>query len=185
MIGWATEAPIRRRKRRGDAPSPARQAAGASASARLEQEVAFLMRGLEAAQRLHKFPLERAHYLALLVLEAQGPQTVAAIAHHLLLDDSTVTRQVIEMEQEGLVAKRPNPADRRSALVDVTARGLSEAKRMRDERTERIDALVRGWSERQRETFAVLLGRFNAALARRAREGSGASERGTDGAAPK
>jgi DNA-binding MarR family transcriptional regulator len=172
------------RQTRRSAP-PAAEAAGATASELLEQETAFLMRALEAAQRHHKYPLERAHYLALRVIESQGPQTVASIAHHLLLDDSTVTRQVIEMEQEGLVAKRPNPADGRSAFVDITARGRSEAMRMRRQRTERIDSLVCDWSARQRRDFAVLLSRFNAALAQRARENPPSSGKSAEGAAPK
>ncbi len=188
MAGLTAETTASGRKSRRTprpAPPPAREAAGASASELLEQETAFLVRALEAAQRLHKYPLERAHYLALRVIERQGPQTVASIAHHLLLDDSTVTRQVIEMEQEGLVAKRPNPADRRSALVDITARGLSEAMRMRRQRTERIDGLVCDWSARQRRDFVVLLARFNAALARRARENPPSSGKSAEGAAPK
>ena len=172
------------------APPPAREAAGASASELLEQETAFLVRALEAAQRLHKYPLERAHYLALRVIEHQGPQTVASIAHHLLLDNSTVTRQVIEMEQEGLVAKHPNPADRRSALVDITARGLSEAMRMRRQRTEQIDGLVCDWSARQRRDFRRPVGtvqrRFGAARARIRHRAASRQGRRTEvtGAAP-
>ena len=165
-----------------------REAAGASASELLEQETAFLVRALEAAQRLHKYPLERAHYLALRVIEHQGPQTVA-FRPPSAARQSTVTRQVIEMEQEGLVAKHPNPADRRSALVDITARGLSEAMRMRRQRTEQIDGLVCDWSARQRRDSSSCW-HGSTPLWRGARENppsSGKSARAphrSDGAAP-
>ena len=159
--------------------------ADASTTAQIERETAFLMRALEAVQRLQKYPLERAHYLALRAIDGQAPQTVASIACQLLLDNSTVTRQVMEMELVGLVTKRPNPADGRSALVDITARGRAQAMQMRQQRMERIDRLVRDWSARQRQDFAVLLGRYNAALARRARETPTSGGKSTGSAAPK
>ena len=130
----------------------------------LERELAFLIRLLESAQRRQSYPLERAHYLLLILLEAGGPQPVARLAARLALDDSTVTRQLAAMEQAGLLEKQPNPADRRSVLIRATARGIQAAEAMRAMRRERLALLFRSWDARERRTFGTLLTKFNASL---------------------
>jgi DNA-binding MarR family transcriptional regulator len=131
---------------------------------RLEQEFAFLARSMEAINRKRAYPLERAHYLLLLRL-ADGPCSVGTLATGLALDDSTVTRQVAAMEKAGLVARRTNPADRRSTLIEPTREGAARAKRMRAQRLARIAALFSGWEEADRAALADLLARVNHQLA--------------------
>jgi len=141
-----------------------RGAEARSGDAVLERELAFLIRLLESAQRRQSYPLERAHYLLLILLEAGGPQPVARLAARLALDDSTVTRQLAAMEQAGLLEKQPNPADRRSVLIRATARGIQAAEAMRAMRRERLALLFRSWDARERRTFGTLLTKFNASL---------------------
>jgi DNA-binding MarR family transcriptional regulator len=131
----------------------------------LEWELMLLVRSLEAVQRKRSYPLERAHYLLLGVLEREGPQSIAALATHLLLDGSTVTRQVATMEDLGLVAKVPHPQDGRSSLIQATAQGRREAAKMRHLRLRRIGALLRDWDGKERASFAALLGKLNVSLA--------------------
>lgn len=130
----------------------------------LEEALAFLVRGLEAVQRRRSYPLERAHYLLIGLIEREGPQTIGTAARRLLLDNSTVTRQVAEMVRRGLIRKTANPDDARSTLLEVTADGVAEAAAMRAERMERIRHMVRGWSEDERRTGIDVLRRLNAAL---------------------
>jgi len=132
---------------------------------RLEQEFAFLARALEAINRKRAYPLERAHYMLLLQLR-DGARAVGDLAAGLALDDSTVTRQVAAMQRRGLVRKLPNPADRRSALVERTAEGAAQAEAMRAARLERLDALFADWPEGDRAALATLLGRFNGSLSK-------------------
>ena len=135
-----------------------------SVIATLEWELVLLVRALEAVQRRRSYPLDRAHYLLLGLLEREGPQSIAALATALLLDGSTVTRQVATMEDQGLVEKQPHPQDGRSALIFATPRGLREAAKMRELRLRRVKALFRGWDGKDRATFAALLARFNVSL---------------------
>lgn len=135
-----------------------------SVIAELEWELVLLVRALEAVQRRRNYPLDRAHYLLLGLLEREGPQSIAALASHLLLDGSTVTRQVATMEDQGLVEKQPHPQDGRSALICATPRGLREAAKMREMRLRRVKMLFQGWDGKDRATFAALLARFNASL---------------------
>lgn len=132
----------------------------------LEQEMARLVRVLEAVQRRRNYPLERAQYLLLLHLEAAGPQPVRSLAEHLLLDDSTVTRQVAAMEQAGLVRREPNPSDGRSSLIEATAEGIDLMAQMRDMRLGRVAILFEGWDEADKADLARLLTALNESLRR-------------------
>ena len=75
----------------------------------LERELNRLARVLEATQRAFNYPLDRSQYALLRLLEAQGPMPTVALADSLLLDDSTVTRQIAAMEAADLVTRRANP----------------------------------------------------------------------------
>lgn len=137
---------------------------GEGALADLEEALAFLVRGLEAVQRRRTYPLERAHYLLIGLIEREGPQTIGAAARRLLLDDSTVTRQVAVMARHGLIRKAPKPGDARSSVLEVTAKGRAEAEAMREARLKRLARLFRGWSEEERQEGARVLARLNLSL---------------------
>jgi DNA-binding MarR family transcriptional regulator len=132
--------------------------------AELEEALAFLVRGLEAVQRRRTYPLERAHYLLIRLIEREGAQTIGAAARHLLLDDSTVTRQVAAMVRDGLIAKIANPDDARSSLLQVTKAGLARAEEMRRERLRRLDRLFRSWSGSERAEGARVITHLNRSL---------------------
>jgi len=130
----------------------------------LEAELAMLVRGLEAVQRKRAYPLERAHYLLIRLIGEEGPQPIGEIARRLLLDGSTVTRQVAAMAAAGLVRKEANPADARSALVHATEAGIAKANAMRLQRFERLERLFHDWSEKERAECARVIGQLNASL---------------------
>ncbi len=145
-------------------PHPVAGDAPGDALPRLERELAFLVRWLEAVQRRRDYAMERAHYLMLLLLMEDGPQSVSRIAERLRLDASTVTRQVAVMVRRGLVHKERNPEDRRGGTVCATALGRTEARQMRDQRTARIEALFAAWPEDKRQLMGELLGDLNESL---------------------
>jgi DNA-binding MarR family transcriptional regulator len=89
-------------------------------AAAVEYELMFLNRALEALQRKRSYPLERAEFLILRTLSEGGAATVGGLAKALLLDDSTMTRQVAALEGKGLVKRTPNPADRRAGMLAAT-----------------------------------------------------------------
>lgn len=60
---------------------------------------------------------------------AQGPMTLRELADQLLTDRPYTTLVVDDLERRGLVERTPNPADRRSKIVSVTAAGGEAAER--------------------------------------------------------
>jgi DNA-binding MarR family transcriptional regulator len=130
----------------------------------LEGELNRLARVLEAMQRKLHYPLDRSQYALLRLLEKQGPMPTVALADLLLLDDSTVTRQIASMETADLVTRRANPNDGRSSLIHPTRHGLAVAKKMRHMRLERIAHLVEDWTSHERDKLAKLLQKLNVSL---------------------
>lgn len=133
------------------------------AIARLEPELAFLIRTLEMNHRKRGYPMERAQYLLIAQIEG-GEKNTSEIADALGLDHSTVVRQVAAVERLGFAERRPNPRDGRSSLVRMTPEGADAVADMRKTRRARLAAILADWSEDERDQFGALVKRFNASL---------------------
>src|SRR5829696_3830324 len=83
---------------------------------------------------------------ALATIERHGPLTPSELAARERVQRPTVTRVACRLEEEGLVTRAPDPADRRSALITVTPAGrtLLAAARTRKDAflSERLEALA-------------------------------------------
>ncbi|MGV8978151.1 MAG: MarR family winged helix-turn-helix transcriptional regulator [Cellulomonas sp.] len=149
-------------------------------AATVEAEVAMLLRlagrptqpasGLEGS-------LDRSAYLILGLLLAERSESVNAIADHLRLDASTVTRQVIALETAGHVTRRRCADDGRSTIVEPTPAGLAALDATRAARSVVYDDVLADWSHTDRQALATLLARLNAALDDRARKVSAGAAR--------
>lgn len=129
--------------------------------------------------------LDRSAYLILRILEAEGDESITAIADRLRLDASTVTRQVIAMESAGHVTRRRDAADGRSTIVVATPHGLDTLAATRAARSRVYDDVLRDWSTADRQMLAELLERLNTSLDDRARRVGScpASTNGAEGCA--
>lgn len=131
----------------------------------IEAQVAMLLRLSDRTRRSsarRRSELERSAYLVLGVLAAEGATNVNAIADALRLDPSTVTRQVLAMEQASLVTRTADPADGRVTLVAATPAGLADLERTRDLRAALYGEILEDWPAADRAHLAQLLSRLNA-----------------------
>jgi DNA-binding MarR family transcriptional regulator len=82
---------------------------------------------------------------ALSTIERHGPLTPSELAARERVQRPTVTRVACRLEEQGLVTRAPDPADKRSALITVTAdgRALLDATRTAKDAflSERLEAL--------------------------------------------
>lgn len=142
------------------------EARGADAIGTIELELLKLVRHLETFGRRSSLyeHVDRAGYLVMRMLETLGPVNTHALAQALRLDASTVTRQITALERAGLVERRPDPADRRSSSIVLTADGRRSMGVVEQERRRRIEALVSDWDDAGLTELGVVLARLNAAL---------------------
>jgi DNA-binding MarR family transcriptional regulator len=134
----------------------------------IETQIAMLMRLGEASRRStglkpHR-ALDRAAYVILRHLQHDGPQNVSALAARLNLDGSTVTRQVIALERDGLVERQRDPNDGRGTVIEPTDRGIAQVDAVRQARRALYDKVLHDWSRDERADLARALERLTQSI---------------------
>src|SRR5258706_16376063 len=66
-----------------------------------------------------------------------GPQTINSLADELVMDRTTLGRNILPLERDGLLRIRQNAADARSRDLELTAKG---AKQLRAARARWLEA---------------------------------------------
>jgi DNA-binding MarR family transcriptional regulator len=118
-------------------------------AADLRVAVGQLIRRLRTEQNL--FPLNQASVLGR--LDRDGPCSVADLAQAERVRPQSMAQTVGDLEADALVERRPDPDDRRRALVSLTAAGRA---RIEEDRAVREGWLVKALeelSEDDRETI--------------------------------
>src|SRR6266852_4956621 len=139
-----------------DAPSDAGAVASADA-ARVVSGVAEAVARTETADRLRtavgrlarrirptrvgaELTLTEATVLA--TTARNGPVGLSWLAREEGMNPTMLSRVVWRLEDAGLLARRPDPRDRRAALVDATPAGRKLHERVRAERTDALSQLI-------------------------------------------
>src|SRR5689334_2776609 len=94
-----------------------------SSAQELLEGVSSLIRAVRCIDHKHLMPgngLRRSDDSVLKVLMRDGEQRGGEIAAKLGVDASVVSRQLTALEADGLVSRRPDPADARVGLVRVS-----------------------------------------------------------------
>jgi DNA-binding MarR family transcriptional regulator len=126
----------------------------------IDLELAILVRRITSTNK--KFGnIDRSAYLILHQILTQGPAGVKALADEFKLDISTVSRQAASMEQKGYVYRIPDPSDGRAYSLQITDLGKKEYFEYQQLRFEKIEAILKGWPEEEREQFGRLLRKYN------------------------
>jgi DNA-binding MarR family transcriptional regulator len=94
---------------------------------------------------------------ALAVIERDGPMTLGALAEIERVAPPSITRVVAKLEGAGLVERRPDPADRRSAHVVATRAGLALVARSRQRKTAWLTGRIEGLAPAPRARLAAAL----------------------------
>ncbi|MFR9730477.1 MarR family winged helix-turn-helix transcriptional regulator [Saccharopolyspora sp. MS10] len=86
-----------------------------------------------------------------------GESRASELAAHRVVDASVVSRQVSQLEQAGLITRRPDPRDRRVALLRATPEGEQALARIERRRAEWLSEALRDWDENEIRHLAGLL----------------------------
>jgi DNA-binding MarR family transcriptional regulator len=89
-------------------------------------------------QVLAESGLRTTQFSILARLKRSGSMTINALARDLVMDRTTLGRNILPLERDGLVEVKPGETDRRSKELHVTPAGAS-----------RLLAAAKGWAEAQ------------------------------------
>jgi len=147
---------------------PEKESSSEATAGRIERAVALLVRRAESVRLAQPEPeqLLRSAYLLLAQLDERGPLGVAALAAGTRHDVSTVSRQILPLEREGLVRRLSHPEDARISMIEITPSGRERLVETRLRRRNVYLAILRDWSETDRELLAEYLERLNDASER-------------------
>jgi DNA-binding MarR family transcriptional regulator len=82
--------------------------------------------------------LRTSQFSVLAKLKRLGPMTINALASELVMDRTTLGRNILPLEREGLIAVETGKSDRRSKELRLTDAGAA-----------RLRSAVKGWTEAQ------------------------------------
>jgi DNA-binding MarR family transcriptional regulator len=96
----------------------------------------------------------------LLVLRESGALRSQELAECLHADPSTISRQVAVLVDRGLIAREPDPDDRRAARLVLTGAGQTALDERMAARQRYLAQMLAGWPMADSRELARLLGRF-------------------------
>lgn len=135
----------------------------------LEQEVAVLVRRVRRvighrARAVHP-DLQPVSYLMLGYVSNHGPIRASELRAVFDMDKGAVSRQVQHLLDLGLVDRAPDPEDGRATLISITDDGVRRLGDVSEHRRKLLAERLDDWTAGDLEQLAVLLSRYNAALA--------------------
>lgn len=135
----------------GDSASVGR----AETAARLRTAVGRLARRIRPTRVGAELTLTEATVLA--TTARNGPVGLSWLAREEGMNPTMLSRVVWRLEDAGLLARRPDPRDRRAALVDATPAGRKLHERIRAERADALSQLIEHLGVAEREALDAAL----------------------------
>ena len=100
----------------------------------------------------HRFSLSQGSVLGR--LDRDGPQSTSKLAAAERVRPQSMSQTVAELEAQGLVERRPDPADGRSALIELTEGGRTELREDRGRREGWLtEALEESFTDEERKAL--------------------------------
>jgi DNA-binding MarR family transcriptional regulator len=95
-------------------------------------------------QLLMPIGLRTTQFSILVKLKKRGPQTINALAEQMVMDRTTLGRNILPLERDGLIEVRPVPSDRRAKELHLTNAG-----------EKRLQAALKAWAQAQTQFEAT------------------------------
>jgi DNA-binding MarR family transcriptional regulator len=95
---------------------------------------------------------------ALVSIEREGPVTLGELASLESVQPPTMTRIVAALEEQGLVQREADPADRRISRMRMTSQGRKLLERNRSRKTAYLASRMRGLSAEELDVLARAAG---------------------------
>jgi DNA-binding MarR family transcriptional regulator len=144
-----------------------RRVEGDAAAQDVLEGISALFRAVRCVEHRQGWPdvgLRRADASVLKVLAKDGEQRGGEIAVKLGVDASVVSRQLGVLEADGLVSRRPDPADARVSLVALSADGRARLDKLYADYTKQLRTALADWDDDDMAAAAETLRRVAGAV---------------------
>ncbi len=114
--------------------------------------------------RLKKFGIAAAAVPVLAILKSEGASTQSELASRIGTEQPTMAQLLKRMERDGLIVRKANPSDARSAHVSLTNRAMRMHPLARREMQKGYERITASFSEQELATLTLLLERYLAGV---------------------
>jgi DNA-binding MarR family transcriptional regulator len=139
-----------------DAPAPAPPARVSAGLERSLTQVARAILRLDVPE--HALPdgasIGRTGYWLLVRVSDVGPIRLSDLAGTVELDLSTISRKIRDLVASGLIARTPDPADGRAALLSLTDQGIAVLEAVSESRRQVLAQAIAEWTDEERNALA-------------------------------
>jgi len=139
------------------------------AVAALFDNLSSFARSLRSLAHRHdsEFPsLRRSDVMLLRTLAEQGECRLSDLSHRLALNPSVISRQLADLEADGIVDRRADPDDGRAGLVSLSRKGREQLEAVRETYAAILSEQLVGWDPQRIAQASDLLHDLSRALAR-------------------
>ena len=141
----------------------------AAAGAEVEDRLAYLFKRahLDLAalheELLAPFGISAGELAVMMLIQTCEPESQQQVARRLGIDRTTMVEVIDELEVKGLVRRRPDTADRRRKVLELTEAGQSTLPRATEASDQAEQQLLAEFDDNERATLRALLRRLAAA----------------------
>ena len=115
------------------------------------QAIGLLVRRVRAAAASHELSLTESAVMARLMRD--GPATTADLARAESMKPQSMGATIAELEERGIVERKPHPTDGRQVNIALTPKGLAIRKRAKDAKQTWLAQAITRLDEDERETL--------------------------------
>lgn len=110
-------------------------------------------------RKLHRRKMTLNHWRVLAALQAREPLMAGELARLAVVDQTTLSRLLVRMEENGLVRRTTRPDDARFLEVTLTDRGREEFRQIRAVALREFERLFSGLQQDDVERLSALVGK--------------------------
>ncbi|UVJ40488.1 MarR family winged helix-turn-helix transcriptional regulator [Arthrobacter sp. CJ23] len=139
---------------------------GPSTATELVHQIFDLQRTLRCAVSAHlsKVPDIGLALQGVMRFIGDGESRAGQVAARLGVTAPVLSRHIAELEELGLVDRRPDPADGRAQLLVLTGTGAAKLREFEERRSERVRNYLSDWSEEDALEATRVLQKLTASL---------------------
>jgi len=132
---------------------------------RVRERLAYIFKRLHLdlhelhEQVLAPFGISAGELAVLMLIDEREPESQQQVAERLGVDRTTMVSLIDALETGGLVARRPDPRDRRRNVIELTQAGAETLRRATDASDEAERRLLTALTQAEAAQLRTLLGR--------------------------
>jgi DNA-binding MarR family transcriptional regulator len=109
-----------------------------------------------------KYNLSFPQYNVLRVVDSSkdGQSRITDVSRIMLVPGANMTGLAKRLEKNGFIKRKSDPSDERVTILEISQKGKKTLAKIEKERDEHTDAMLKGFTEKEKESFLAMVKKF-------------------------